>query len=46
MILWKKAQFKINFDFQEHHDIVDVDTLSEYIANYRKLSQYQWVVNL
>ncbi len=42
----EKAQFTINYDFQDHHDVVDVDTLSEYIANYRKLSQYQRVVNL
>lgn len=42
----EKAQFTINYDFQDHHDVVDVDTLSEYLANYRELSLYQRVVNL
>jgi hypothetical protein len=37
----EKVQFTINYDFQDHHDVVDVNTLSEYLANYRELSLYQ-----
>jgi hypothetical protein len=35
----EKAQFKVIFDFQEHHDVVDVKTLLEYITNYCRVGQ-------
>jgi hypothetical protein len=35
----EKAQFTIQFDNQEHNDIVDVEKLSEYVTNYRRVSR-------
>jgi hypothetical protein len=35
----EKAQFKIKFDNQEHQDVVDVETLSEYVTNYRTVDR-------
>jgi hypothetical protein len=33
----ENAQLKVIFDFQEHHDVIDVNTLSEYIINYHSV---------
>jgi hypothetical protein len=35
----EKVQFKVIFAFQEHHDVIDVNNLSEYVTRYRTVGR-------